>query len=124
LLSQRKKIDLSKELVIVSQPKNIDFEWRFVVIDKQVVTGSQYRENNRVAIPANQHGDRLDLYLKAMHKAQCIANRYKPDKVFIVDICMTKAGNFHLMEIGPFSCAGLYACTWDTIISGFQKLGF
>lgn len=111
----KRKINLAEELVIASEPKNLAFEWRFVIINGLVSTGSQYRENNRVASDASYTEE-------AMQFAQVIANKYKPDTIFIVDVCLTKAGNYHLMEIGPFSCAGLYACNLDIIVKGIEGL--
>jgi hypothetical protein len=108
-----RKIDLSKELVIVSEPKNIDNEWRFVCVDGIIVTGSTYRKNGKI----DTHQVFDSKYKKAMNFAQEVACTYQPDVVFIVDVCTTENSNsFSLMEIGPFSCAGLYDCDNEVIV--------
>ena len=36
--------DFPKEsLVVLGAPRTIDVEWRFVIVDREVVAGSQYR---------------------------------------------------------------------------------
>ena len=34
-----------------------------------------------------------------------------------MDICKTSDGNYHLLEIGGFSFADLYACDMKTVVS-------
>lgn len=100
----------AEELVVASEPANIRFEWRFVVVESQVVAGSQYKENDRCSPdPACPE--------EAFQFASEIARTYQPDDAaWVVDICQTRGGKYRLMEIGCFSCAGLYRCDRDAIV--------
>jgi hypothetical protein len=103
------------ELVVVSEPRNIDAEWRFVVAEMKVIAGSQYRENERVAVDARYPKEALDL-------ANEISSCYHPESTFVVDICRTKSGNYRLMEVGCFSCAGLYACNREAVVQSVSDI--
>jgi hypothetical protein len=97
------------ELCVVAEPRNVTTEWRFVVANKKVVAGSLYQcEGSSLRYPAAQG--------TAWHLAEEVAQLYEPDKVWTVDICRTKGGNYYLLEIGSFSCAGLYECDLEAVI--------
>ncbi len=102
-------------LIVVAEPRNLIGEWRFIVVDGKVVTGSQYR--NDVGIKY-----RAEYPLEAMILAQKAADNYYPDKAWVVDICQTKEGNFYLLEIGCFSCAGIYLCDREIVIREISKV--
>jgi len=101
------------ELVIVSQPSEIKGEWRFVVVGDKVVAGSQYAAHGCVGCSEEYPQEAFDL-------AQKIAGIYQPDRVFVVDICKCLAG-YKLMEVGCFSCAGLYDCNRHHIVEAVSE---
>lgn len=103
------------ELVIVSEPRNISNEWRFVVVDGEVITGSQYRENTRVAVAAEYPQAALDF-------AKNIVAVYNPEPAWILDVCRTDYNEHWIMEVGCFSCAGLYACNRTVIIEKISAI--
>lgn len=104
-----------EELVIISEPYNLRYEWRFVCVDHYIITGSQYRENGVVVYSPHYP-------LKALELAGEVAKRYSPDDVWIIDICETKGGQFKVMEVGCFSCCGLYECDRDIIVSQVSRV--
>jgi len=102
-------------LVIVSSPKNIVREWRFVICDEDVVTGSLYKENEKsVRKPTYPQ--------EALKVAEQASKRYKIDRVWVCDVCETKLGEFYVLEIGCFSCAGLYQCNMDLIAERVSEI--
>lgn len=112
-------------LIIISSPKVIKKEWRFVVSGNRVVTGSLYREKigpigsgkYREIDPDNYPADK-----EALKKAIEIADeKYNPDPMYVIDICETENGEMRLLEIGSFSCAGLYDCNIPTIVDEAEK---
>jgi hypothetical protein len=105
-----------QDLVVISTPKNIEAEWRFVVANKTVVTGSLYRNNGMREYTLE------NLDTQASQLATKIAEAYQPDPVYVVDICRAKDGNVYLLEIGSFSCAGLYGCDMEKIVSTVSKI--
>lgn len=97
-------------LVVVAEPSNLNAEWRFVVTENGVAAGSQYRKGVMVWRDVAYPQEALDL-------ANEIVKKYKPDEAWVVDICLTKSGRYRLMEIGCFSCCGLYECNRDAVIA-------
>ncbi len=98
-------------IVLASTPFRIEKEWRFVVADKQLVTGCQYKLGDQMRLAAQIDPQAYDL-------AGAIAVRgYQPDPVWIIDICQTDDGKYHLLEIGGFSFADLYLCDKVAIVN-------
>ncbi len=99
-----------ESLVVVSSPKTIVGEWRFVVADQKVIAGSEYRRGETYD---PQPADDLAAYELAVAIAQA---DYQPDPVWVVDICKTDTGSYHLLEIGGFSFADLYSCDKEAVV--------
>ena len=104
-------------MVVVGQPHNIVREWRLVIADDEVVAGSKY------------HDGTLSLMYEGFPESVGeLANRilsetsYRPDPVWTMDFCETKDGRVHLLEIGGFSCAGLYLCEMAPIVSNVSRI--
>lgn len=106
----------NESIVVISSPKKIVREWRFVVANKIVVAGCLYCENG-------EFGPRPEIDTDAQSLASQIAmNPYSPDPVWIVDICETADGKYHLLEIGCFSFADLYACSKSDIVNAVSAV--
>ncbi len=103
------------ELVIVAEPQNIKAEWRFVIAREIVITGSRYKENGLVGSDPSYPQGAADF-------ANTVAKEYHPDSVYIIDVGLTKAGDYRLVEVGCFSCAGLYKCNTDIIVEHVSRI--
>ena len=106
------------EMVIVSSPKNIRGEWRFVVTwEKEIVAQSSYRyQGLATRMPLAPDGATKlcqDILVR-------LEGRY-PDEVFCIDIAEDGDGNFWLLELTSFSAAGLYACNKDAIVRAVSE---
>lgn len=102
--------------VIISSPKAIAGEWRFIIADRQVVASSKYKNGEQlIAEPGAEDG------------AQALAERiagddFSPDPVWVLDVCKTADGAFHLLEIGGFSFSNLYACDKDAVVRAVSRV--
>lgn len=107
-----------EDLVLISQKlDNITKEWRLIVIDNKVVAGSQYKQNgknvrfNDVPIEVYKFADEVLSKVK-----------YAPDRAWTLDIC--ELYNFtkylKVVEVGSFSCSGLYAADPVVIIEALR----
>jgi hypothetical protein len=97
---------LDDDLVLVSTPKDIIGEWRFICSkynDGEIITQSTYRYQGKLCyIPAAP--------VKATELCKNILKvQYYPDSVFCIDICQAGDNKFYLLELTSFSSAGLYA---------------
>ena len=105
-------------LVVVAEPQNLDGEWRFIAVEGRIVTGSQYRNKLGPKIHEDYPQEAFDL-------ASEIASKFQPDPVYCVDICYREHYNdYRLLEVGCFSCAGLYACDKDVIAEEVSQLAW
>ncbi|HEX3600111.1 MAG TPA: ATP-grasp domain-containing protein [Lacipirellulaceae bacterium] len=102
-------------IVVVSSPRTITTEWRFVVANKGVVAGCQYKRDGKQ--------DCQPTYAAGAHAlAKSIAaSDYQPDPAWVLDICQTDDGEYHLLEIGGFSFADLYACNKADIVAAVSR---
>jgi hypothetical protein len=98
-------------LIVVAPEKKITAEWRFVICDKQVITGCQY-----LPIECSDLPPPLSFRLAGIIASQ----EWQPDLCYTVDIAESE-GNMYLLEINSFSCAGFYDCNMDYIVKHASK---
>jgi len=102
-------------LVVVSSPRTILQEWRFVVAGGTVVAGCQYKSGDSLDYQPNYDDNALSL-------ANAIAAiDYEPDPVWVIDICKTSEHEYRLLEIGGFSFADLYACNMPDVVAAVSE---
>lgn len=98
-------------LCVVAEPQEIEAEFRFVVADREVVTGSQYRWDDRQDV-------RLDVLPICREMAEEVARRpWQPDRVYVVDVALLDGrSKARVVEVNTFSSSGLYATDTRAII--------
>jgi hypothetical protein len=100
--------------VIVAPVRVIDREWRYVVVDGVVISGSAYDAEQRRAIPE-------DMTIRTRFFAEEIARELTPpEDVYVMDICESD-GDLYLLELNPFSGADLYACDRKKVVAAVSR---
>jgi hypothetical protein len=99
------------DMLLVAPPlaKGMDSiinEWRFIAAEGEIITGSQYYNGN---YEGTWEDGAYELAVKT-------AKIYQPDPMYTVDICKTDDGNYHVMELNSFRCAGLYGCDLKPVV--------
>jgi hypothetical protein len=109
--------EVKHNLVVVSTPKTIVGEWRYVVTkDQEIIAMSTYRYQGQITrIPSAP--EKATKLVEELLKVG-----YYPDTVFCIDICEDNDGNYWLLEINSFSSAGLYACKKDLIVKRVSEI--
>ena len=107
-------------MCLISTPKNIEKEWRFFVVDWQIMCGSEYKPGRHDIVGTSIHSDGQ----WAWKMAQQIVEKmeWQPDRAWCIDICKTKSGNFYVLEIGSFSSAGLYECRTQHLVEEINRV--
>ena len=101
--------------VVVAPIRNIGSEWRFVICNNKVITGSGYVADTRS--PTELSSDD-----KVWSYAAKVANDIEaPEIVYVLDVCECD-GDLHLIELNPFSGADLYACDSTKIVNAVVAL--
>ena len=102
--------DDPENLVLIARPQNIVNEWRFFVVGKKVITGSQYYDHRELSYTRVIESDPI------FSLAQKYAEIWQPEEMFTIDLCETKDGQIKILEIGAFSCSGQYDCDIEKIV--------
>lgn len=95
--------------IMVAPNKNIINEWRFLIVNHKVISGSLYKSHDKTNI---KEGYNDEAFAKAKQMAE---NPWQPDAVYICDVCENEEGYF-IVELNSFSCAGLYAMDKKAVI--------
>jgi hypothetical protein len=97
--------------VVVAPVRQVQREWRYVVVDGRIVAGSAYAADGRRAQPDEPTGEPWAF-------AQTVASSIgAPELVYVLDLCESD-GELRLLELNPFSGADLYACNADHVVHG------
>ena len=104
-----------EDLVVVASPKNIQQECRFVVTKNEVITGSTYRLNKKHHESPEYPQEAYDLAL------EIASGEFQPDLIWVVDIAIS-GDQCYLLEIGGFSCAGMYRGDLKKIVKRASEL--
>jgi len=108
-------LPMDEILVVIASPKIIEKEWRVVVVDRIVVSGSQYKEDDKLNEQDDCDGGAWSL-------AQEIAKEeWQPGRAYTLDICKSE-GRYYLLEINSFSCSGLYGCAVEPIVREVSRV--
>ena len=103
------------DLAVIAAPiRDITAEFRFVIIDGEVATGSQYARDGKLDV-------RFDVDAACRARAREAALIYAPAAVYVCDVAMTREGP-RVIEYNSFSSSGLYACDGVAIARGIEAL--
>lgn len=109
----------SDELVLIAPAKNLGREWRLVIVDNEVVSGSLYRENHR-----HKEESGFPDHVKEFAN-EILANvKYRPDPAFVMDIGERPHEGLKLIELNSFSCSGMYACDLKPIVEAIESIAY
>lgn len=110
--------DREHDLMLVSTPKTIKWEGRFVVSkDREIIASSTYRFQGNVTLIPSVPEETTKFCKKLLNTVN-----YYPDSVFCYDICLTNDNDPYLLELTSFSSAGLYACNKMEIVKRVSKI--
>jgi ATP-grasp domain, R2K clade family 3 len=100
--------------VAVSTPKHIQREYRMVVVDGRVVTGTRYKLGDRVVASA-------EVEPEVYAFTQAMADRWAPDRAYVLDVFMHDDGLF-VGEINNLNSAGFYAYDVAKMVAAVEAM--
>ena len=108
-------------IVILAETQDIEEEYRFIVVDGEVVSGSLYLDkNNRDDF--QPYYDRICDDEKAIEFANKMSKLYQPDKAYTIDVCRLGNGEYKMIEINSFFCASMYGNDYKKVVETVNKL--
>jgi hypothetical protein len=100
--------------IVIAPVRQIDREWRFLVVNYEIITGSEYVANGRSGV-TNSVADQVREFANRVAAALD-----PPEPVYILDIAESD-GQLGLVELNPFSGADLYACDMDAVVAALDR---
>jgi hypothetical protein len=107
------------DFIIVSSPKKINGEWRYICSNNEIlgVSSYSYQGNNiYIASAPTKATELCNKILDHLNK-----NQRFPDPFFALDICETPDGEHFLMEFNAVSTCGLYKCNKEKIVKSISE---
>jgi len=96
--------------VVVSPPVDIEAEWHFFVVDKEIVGCSEYRQWGRVSTEGSVPYAVMDLAAQS-------ASRWWPADVYCLDLAST-GDRIGIVEANCFNASRFYGSVIDRILRG------
>jgi hypothetical protein len=104
-------------LILLAPTQTIEEEYRFVVVEGKVITGSMYK---------TRKWGHLEFAEKEMKKGavmqyaqEVVDNHWQPCKAYTMDVCLVN-GRLNVLELNSFSHAGLYKSNIKKIVEAFE----
>jgi len=116
-------------LVVVSEAKELSSEYRFVVVNQEVISGSLYRDWSKKGdatsvdfVLRNSGSVKEGCKDKKVWKfAQECAKKYNPEIAWTLDIAEMDDGTYGVLEVGCFSSAGMYGNDLNIIVDKISE---
>lgn len=102
---------MPSDLVVVSTPKNIKSEIRYIIGNKEIIAFSHY------------NGKKVDFphpFVKEVLKN----TNYNPHPVWCLDVALDNDYNPYVLEVGSFSVSGLYECNKKDIVLKVSEIAY
>lgn len=98
-----------EETAILANIEEIFEEYRFFIIDGEVITGSMYKKDNKLF---------LDNFIpeEILKTAKEYAKLYKPSDIFVMDLAKTKKW-IKIVEYNCWNSSGVYNCNLNKLFS-------
>lgn len=100
------------ELLVISDLHKIEQEWRFFIVDGQIITGSSYKKNGYSCL-------RDPIKENILEAANILAGTWLPSSEIVMDMAQLWDGTFKIVEYNAINSAGGYKSDWTKI---FQAL--
>lgn len=104
-------------LVLIAPIREIKEEYRILCSNKKVLSATCYMKDN-ILIEDNS----IPVPQRALELAESTITIYKPDSLFILDICKGENDVFYNLEAGSFSCASLYGMPLNNCINDIVNI--
>jgi hypothetical protein len=100
--------------VWVSRPKRIFSEYRFVVLDHELITGSRYRANDVLAVTS-------DVPAEVAAGAARLARGWLPARLVTMDVAVVEGNALQIVEFNSIHSSGLYLTDLFKVIDAIER---
>ena len=86
--------------LVIDDPKKIDAEWRWFIVDGRIVNGSMYKAHNQLI-------KKQELDEEVIKEAQFLADVWLPDSCVVMDTALVN-GKVYVVEFNCINSSGFY----------------
>lgn len=108
-------------LIMISKGQSINEEYRFVIANNEVITGTSYKVGDKIDInkePDNSIIDFVNNYLKLNKKE----TSWTPDSCFILDVAKLSNNELKIIELNAFSHSDFYNSDFVKAFNAASKI--
>ncbi len=109
----------SEDLIVISSPKVIVGEWRFVIGRGEIISSSMYQKDGK---PNQLPGAPKEAYDVVRDIVKIIEKECPIDPMYVVDIALDSNGKYKLMELNSFTSAGLYETDKKLVVDAVNRI--
>jgi hypothetical protein len=102
-------------LCVVATPKDICAEFRYIIAEGKVITGSEYRWDDVLDVRSDTHPI-CDAMAEKIAEAE-----WQADTVYVCDVALIEGDIAKVIELNAFSSSGLYACDTRKIVDAVSR---
>lgn len=103
--------------IMIARPKTISREYRFFIVDGEVVTGSLYKRGGRVLYSSEIDEDVLAY-------AQARVDEWRPARGFVIDVALLPDGEMKIIETNTLNAAGMYHSNVGKLVGAIEAMTF
>lgn len=100
-------------LILVCKPKQIEKEWRNIIVNGKVVSSSRYSVYGKKSV------DNRDIPDEMIKFAEDCCRIYTPHDVFVMDVALS-SGNYYIIECNCFNDSGFYDHDLEEIVKNIN----
>jgi hypothetical protein len=105
---------MDTDVLTVSPVRTIDQEWRFFLVDGEVVAGSQYRKDGCL-----RH--RAPIEPEVWAQAREMATLWMPAPTIVMDIALMRDGSYKVVEFNCVNSSGFYSVDVGAFVDAMEK---
>ena len=106
-----------EETLLVAPVKDIHSEYRFFVVNGEVLAHSLYKKEEIVTYKG-------ETPFEVLQKAHEYSKMYQPDRVFVMDLALLKNGNIEIVEYNCFNGSGVYYANMEEVFKALIDIPF
>jgi hypothetical protein len=103
------------ETLLIAPPKEVQDEFRFFVVDGEVVSSSKYMSCGTLSTSPT-------IEPRVLAAAVDYAKVYQPARVFVMDLCTLPSGEIKIVEYNCANCSGVYDVNLEPLIERLEAL--
>ena len=99
--------------VVIAEPRNIQAEWRWFIVDGQVISGSMYRREGQLY-------KKNESDIATINEAQQLANVWLPHRNCVMDVALVD-NEVKVLEFNTINSSGFYDHDIEAIVSALWE---